>query len=315
MRRRQVLGGLLAAGGALVAGEARSEPKRRREPDPEAVGLLFDSTRCVGCKTCVVACREANDLEPEPAPDGARLYDHQTELNGRTKTVIKLYRDPADPGVHAFMKQQCMHCIDPACVSACQISAFQKSAKGIVTYDASKCIGCRYCQVACPFDVPKFEWEKAIGGKIVKCELCKERVAEGKEPACAEVCPRQAVIFGKLDDLLTDAHARIAAHPELYQPKVYGEEEAGGTQVLYLSSAAIPFEKLGLPKLSSTSLPYLSETLQHGLYQGFLTPAVLYVALAVAAVRNWRKINESGAEDESKHDHDLPAAPGQRRHA
>jgi Fe-S-cluster-containing dehydrogenase component len=293
MKRRQFLRGLLGAGaaataaGAVTAAPAQAAPKRNKDAHPEHVGMLFDSTKCIGCKACVVACREANGLKPE-----GTLHDNQTELNGNTKNVIKMYRDEAKPEVVAFMKQQCMHCVDPGCVSACMLGSFKKREGGRVTWDQSKCVGCRYCQVACPFGIPAFEWEKN-NPKIVKCELCNVRTdrpdaAPGtSKPACTEVCPAKAVIFGKTDDLMKEAKARIAAKPSLYQPKVYGEEEAGGTQVIYLS--AVPFESLGLPKLESTSVPYRSENLQHGIYQGMITPVILYGALAATVVRNWRK--------------------------
>ncbi len=186
-----------------------------------------------------------------------------------------------------------MHCVDPSCVSVCMLGALQKSAQGAVTYDKDKCIGCRYCQVACPFNVPKFEWQSATP-KIVKCELCPERRAEGKQPACTEACPRQAVIYGKLDDLKKEAHRRIAERPGFYQPKVYGEHDMGGTQVLYLS--AVPFTKLGLPDKGDRAGANVSETLQHGLYQGFITPVVLYAGLAAVVLRNRKKGNEEEGE-------------------
>lgn len=291
MERRQFLKGLLGAGTVAAATHAlpaEAKVERRREPVPDALGMLYDATLCIGCKACVVACREANHLEPEGS-----LHDRQTELNCNTKNVIKLYKDEADPSVFSFMKQQCMHCVDPGCVSACMIGAMHKEQGGLVAWDGDLCVGCRYCQVACPFQVPKFEWNKAVP-KIVKCELCKERLAEGKEPACTEVCPREAVIFGPLTELQAEARRRLAEKPAEYQPKVYGEEEAGGTQVLYLSSAKVPYERLGLPTLDGTSVPYRSESIQHGVYQGMVTPVVLYAGLAAVVVKNWRK----GGDDE-----------------
>jgi formate dehydrogenase iron-sulfur subunit len=188
--RRNFLKGLALAGGAAVAPAAKASQKA---PAADAVGMLYDSTRCIGCKACTVACREANGLPPSKT-DG--LHDMQLELDGTTKSVIKLWKDEAHPSAFAFMKQQCMHCVDPACVSVCMLGALKKSAQGVVTYDVNACIGCRYCQVACPFNVPKFEWSSATP-KIVKCELCPERRAQGKLPACVEACPRQAVIYGK----------------------------------------------------------------------------------------------------------------------
>jgi Fe-S-cluster-containing dehydrogenase component len=251
------------------------------EAPPGAVGMLYDSTKCIGCKTCVVACRQANGNKPEGA-----TWDKQTELNANTRTVIKLYQGP---GVQqpAFVKQQCMHCIDPGCVSACMIGALKKREFGVVTYDADLCVGCRYCQIACPFGVPKFEFDSAAP-KIRKCELCIDRLKTGLQPACTEVCPRKAVIYGKREDLLKDAHSRIAAHKSVYLDHVYGETEAGGTQVLYLTSKDVSFQDLGLPKLSAESAPHLSDAIQEGIYQGFATPAVLYGAVAAVIWRNKR---------------------------
>jgi ferredoxin len=165
------------------------------------------------------------------------------------------------------------------------LGALKKREFGVVTYDVGKCIGCRYCQMACPFNVPKFEWAKAAP-RIVKCELCKERLAEGRQPACTEVCPRQAVIFGRRADLLAEAHRRLQARPGVYVPKVYGETDAGGTQVLYVSH--VPFEKLGFPQLGDAALPAAQQTVQHGIYRGFAAPVALYALLGAVAFRNRR---------------------------
>jgi Fe-S-cluster-containing dehydrogenase component len=222
------------------------------------------------------------------------MYDAPVDLSGSTKNVIKLYREGDKV---SYMKAQCMHCVDPACASVCMISAFRKDHYGIVSYDPGKCVGCRYCQVACPFNVPRYEWNTPFP-KIVKCEMCRHRLAEGKLPACVEVCPRQAVIFGKLDELKADAGRRLAADPGRYYPKVYGETDGGGTQVLYLSAAGIPFEKLGLPDLGDQPVPELSESLQHAVYQGFIAPAVLYGALGLVIYRNRKRTTEEEEEEE-----------------
>jgi Fe-S-cluster-containing dehydrogenase component len=296
MKRRTVLKGLAAAGLAAVpaALPATGRAREAKAPPADAVGLLYDSTRCIGCKACVVGCRNANGLPPSTATLGPE-WDAPVDLDGATKNVILLARDGEKT---AFMKRACMHCVDPACVSACMIGALQKREFGIVTYDVDRCIGCRYCQAACPFDVPKFEWATATP-KIVKCELCHHRLAEGKLPGCVEACPREAVIFGKRDGLLADAKRRIAAEPKRYQPKVFGETDGGGTQVLIL--AGMPYEKLGLPVLGPDGVPHLAETVQHGIYQGFLAPAALYAALGIAIWRNRKREHDHG---EPGHEHE-----------
>ncbi len=292
--RRQLLKGLVTGGAGVALGGCSVSGRAPRELDPDAVGMLYDSTRCIGCKACVVACRRANGTPPETDGPGQGLYDAPRTLSGDTKNIIKLH---AEDGNEAYMKAQCMHCVDPACVSVCMISALHKAEHGIVAYDPDKCIGCRYCQVACPFNVPGFQWETATP-LIVKCELCRHLLASGGEPGCCAVCPREAVIYGRRDQLLQDAKQRLREHPDRYVPKVYGETDGGGTQVLYL--AGVPFEKLGLPALGAEPVPDLAESLQHAIYQGFVAPVVLYAALGVAIYRN--RNNHQGKE----HDHDGP---------
>ncbi len=275
--RRTALKVALAAAAASVAKPAAASVPR---PVPaDAVGLLYDTTKCIGCKACMVACREANGLEPDTSWSGG-LYQAPLDLNAKTKTVIKLY----DDGVKSsFMKAQCMHCVDPACASACMLGAYKKREHGIVTYDVNYCIGCRYCEVACPYGVPKFEWSKAAP-RMVKCELCNHRLAQGKEPACSEVCPRKAVIFGKRDDLLREARSRLAQNPGTYIQKIYGEKDGGGTQCLYISH--VPFEHIGLPTLTEESTPTLQRTIQHSIYRGFAAPVALYGVLGFVMLRN-----------------------------
>jgi formate dehydrogenase beta subunit len=280
--RRAVLQVLAGTGAAAVAPAPAAAASARREAPPDAVGLLYDATRCIGCKACVAACAEANDLEPDRSGIPGGLYQAPTDLNARTKNLIKLYRDGDRV---SYVKVQCMHCIDPACAAACMIGALQKREHGIVTWEPSRCIGCRYCQAVCPFDVPKFEWSKS-NPHIVKCELCRERLADGRQPACSEVCPRQAVVFGRRDELLAEARRRLAEAPGRYVDRIYGEREGGGTQVLYL--AAVPFDKLGLPDLGDASAPQVARTVQHGVYQGFVAPVVLYALLGGVMWRNRR---------------------------
>jgi len=273
-----------AAGATAVGVEKVASARVRPLPPPDAVGLLYDATKCIGCKACMTACKEANSLPADR--DAGGLHDAPIDLSASTKNIIRLAR--SDKGT-SYMKSQCMHCVDPACVNACMMGSLAKREKGIVTWKPDRCIGCRYCAVACPFQVPKFEWS-SLNPKVVKCELCAHRMAFGG-PACAAVCPRGAVIYGKRDELLAEAKKRIAAHPDKYVAKVYGETDGGGTQCLYLTH--IPFEDLGLPTLGEESVPDLQQTIQHGLYKGFIAPAALYGILGFVALKNRKKQKEA----------------------
>lgn len=286
--RRSLFKGLGAAATLSVI-PATASAREKRALREDALGLLYDTTRCIGCKACVVACKEANQLEADVDGYGGGLYDAPEGLNERTKTVIQLHRDG---GETSFVKKQCMHCVDPACVGACMLGAMHKTDFGIVAYDSSICVGCRYCEVACPFNVPSFQWSKA-SAKMVKCELCRHRLAVGKEPACSEVCPRGAVMFGRRADLLADARVRLAAEPDRYVQRIYGERELGGTQVLYVSH--VPFEKLGFRFSDEQAVPHVQQSVQHGLYQGFVAPLALYGLLGAVMFRNRRS---RGEEDE-----------------
>jgi len=293
--RRAALQTMIAAG-ATAAGARSASAAVLPTPPADAVGLLYDATMCIGCKACTVACRDANGLAPDTTGSPSRIYNAPVDLSARAKTVIKLYTEGS---TQSYMKAQCMHCVDPACVSACMLGSLKKREFGIVTYEVDYCIGCRYCEVACPFGVPKFEFAKAAP-KIVKCELCKERLAAGQEPACTDVCPRHAVIYGRRTELLKEAKRRLAENPGRYVPKVYGETDGGGTQVLYLSH--VPFDTLGLPTLGDEPAPQLARSIQHGVYRGFIAPAALYAALGLVMVRNRRTTASRGADGDGEGD-------------
>ncbi|MGO9516204.1 MAG: hydrogenase 2 operon protein HybA [Candidatus Korobacteraceae bacterium] len=315
INRRQLLLGIVGAGGAVAGGLATSavaeEHPAHPVAPPDAVSMLYDNTLCTGCRACMTACSEANGLPPDTAAGvpfdtslASGLWDIPADLNSKTKNIIKLYRETNDTGF-AFVKRQCMHCLDPACVTGCPFGALKKNRWGAVTWKSSLCIGCRYCEVACPFDVPKFEWDR-WNPKIVKCEFCfDQRLTQSEQPACTEVCPTGAVIFGKREDLLAKAKDRIADAPDKYfENRVYGEYEAGGTQVLYLSS--VPFDKIGLPKLSSTSLGHYATKVTSVIYKWLSGPILVGALLGALIKRNWnrheaerpRREKETGLEDQ-----------------
>jgi len=239
-RRRFLAGAAAVAAGTVVGMPAASAQDRRRERDRHAddPGLLIDLTRCIGCGSCVAACKLDHGLawredQPSLGPDA--------DLASSNWSVVRT-SDVRIGGVPRYVKTQCMHCIDPACVSACFVKALQKSPEGPVVYDGDRCVGCRYCLLACPFGVPTFEWDETFG-RVQKCDLCASRTSRGLPTACAEACPTGAVTFGTRGNLLSEAHRRMAAHPDRYVDHIYGEHEVGGTSVLYISD--VSFEELG----------------------------------------------------------------------
>lgn len=234
----------------------------------EFYGVLYDSTRCVGCQTCEVSCAEANNL-PESSDELVAGVVRNTSESRRT--VINSFNTSKG---EVFSKKQCMHCSQPACTAACLTQAMYKTHEGPVIWRGDKCMGCRYCMVSCPFDIPKFEYHSA-NPKIQKCDMCFERQKEGKIPACVENCPAEALLFGPRRELIKEARRRILENPDQYVDYIYGENEAGGTGFLQLSP--VPFDELGLNmKIQKSSYPELSKGFLYSVPSIFvLWPAVL----------------------------------------
>lgn len=314
MNRRDFLRASLGgAAAALSSGHAAARPNL--EPAPEAVGMLFDSTLCVGCKACVSACKRVNELPPTVL-DGDVQYDSAKDLSHQTYNVIKVYtngqpvtKDAVVDGF-AFEKRSCMHCVDPGCVSVCPVTALTKHPRtGIVSYDRDACIGCRTCMTGCPYNVPQFDYGNPFG-ELHKCQFCNqkgvERIDRGLMTGCAEACPTGATLFGSRSALLEEAKRRMALKPgdtynyprgdvrqpasfhekavPVYQQHVWGEHEAGGTNVMHVS--AIPFDRLGMPPLGERSHVSISETVQHTLYSYMALPAVVLGGLTWLVKRN-----------------------------
>lgn len=207
----------------------------------QPVGLLFDMVRCTGCRSCIRTCKEIHGFPGDPKTT--------------VETSSTAYTAMVDIGDN-HLRKMCRHCVKPSCASVCPVGALEKHELGPVTYDAGKCIGCRYCMVACPFNVPRYEWDKPVPA-VRKCDMCYDRQLEGKKPACAEACRYEATVFGTREELLAEARKRIAEDPDMYYPRIYGEREVGGTSVLFLTPA--PVEQLGFKdSLGETPMPELT---------------------------------------------------------
>jgi formate dehydrogenase iron-sulfur subunit len=192
--------------------------------------ILTDTTKCNGCHQCVAACKKENNL-PLDLP---RRWDLDDGLSARNWTSI------VEGPKQSLVRKQCRHCLEPACASACPVGALHKTAIGAVVYDSHKCLGCRYCMMACPYGIPRYEWQAAVP-YVEKCILCYQRIIAGRQPACTEACPTKATIFGDRDELLAEAHRRIRENPGVYVNTVWGEHDVGGTSVLYISNVDLSF--------------------------------------------------------------------------
>lgn len=219
--------------------------------------ILTDVTKCIGCEECVKACQEARGLPQErPWPWVKKISDLSSS---RWTNLVDLVDDN---GSH-FVRRQCRHCLEPECVSVCLVGALQKTDEGPVIYDPDICIGCRYCMIACPWEIPRYSWEDTVP-YIQKCDMCYERIKDGAAaPACVEACPTEATIFGDRDELLAEAQRRLAAEPNKYVPKVWGEHEVGGTSVMYVSDVEINLTDLEKPIAETAAMPHRTTKILH----------------------------------------------------
>lgn len=243
-------------------------------------GVLVDTTICIGCRNCEWACKEAHHIEAGSVEEyhNRDIFKQFRRPEPDYFTVVNEFENSKNQVIPINVKYQCMHCNHPACVSACIVGAFTKTKQGAVIWDTDMCIGCRYCMIACPFQVPTFEYEKAFYPKIQKCDFCyPNRTSKGNIPACVENCPVEAILYGKREDVLQVAKTRIKRSPDKYINHIYGEKEVDGTSWLYLSS--IDFSSLKLPKLHEKPAPGVSESIQHGIFAYFVPPLALYAWL------------------------------------
>jgi len=299
-------------------------------PSKPIRSTLVDVNNCIGCKACQVACKQWNDREGESTELLVQLgFQNPPALSAKTYTLISAHEipDEAAPGGlrYTFAMRRCFHCLEPACVSACPTTALFRQEDGPVVYNAEKCIGCRYCMLACPWDVPTAEWD-SLAPKIQKCTHCADRADQPlplarngqalsphetelfKEtmavPACVKACPADALVYGEREEMLQEARRRIAARPDRYVNQIYGETEAGGTSVLYVSN--VPFEKLGFPDVGKKSYPAFSKPAMTA-----VPPAVMLVGTMLGAAYVFFKkrmvaaAGETGATGAAEVDHHL----------
>lgn len=275
INRRGFLKAVGAIGAStLVAGPKKALAYQGFTGNPDRYGILTDLTLCIGrnCRKCEAACNKENKLPPPKVPfEDNSVFDQTRRPEPQSFTVVNRYPHPQSGGPPIYVKNQCRHCDEPACASACLVKAFTKTREGAVTYNKGVCVGCRYCMTACPFYVPAYEYNKPFSPEVKKCTMCYDtRVSKGGIPACVEACPMETMTFGKRSDLIRLARKRIIENPDKYIDHIYGEQEVGGTSWMYISG--VPFEQLGFPMDLGTK-PYPELT------KGFLSmvPAVLVI--------------------------------------
>ena len=273
-----LIGVSLAAGKSFGANTSENN-------EIEFRGILYDASRCVGCQECEKACAKAHEL-PEPEDEVKAGVLRKT--SEKQRCVVNLYNTSKG---EVFVRNQCMHCNEPACAAACLTQAMHKTKEGPVIWRGDKCMGCRYCMVSCPFDVPKFEYYSA-NPKIQKCDMCYDRIIKGEKTVCVEACPGEALISGTRRELLAEARKRMAENPGTYIDQIYGETAAGGTGYLYLSPA--PFKEVGFnPKIQNSSYPALSKGFLYSVPSVFVLLPTLLLGIHEATKNNQSKDEEN----------------------
>jgi formate dehydrogenase iron-sulfur subunit len=274
-----------AAGVALALGKT-AEAAQAGDSDTEFMGVLYDASRCVGCQTCEFSCADSHSMEfPEDEPD----FGIKRRLDHTTRTVVNWHELP--DGGEGYSKQQCMHCNEPACFTACLTRALYKTKEGPVVWREDKCMGCRFCMISCPFDIPKTEYG-STNPRIIKCNMCYHTWEDGGTPACANDCPYDALMFGTRRELLDEARRRMLENPDTYYNHIYGEKEAGGTCWLVISP--VPVNEIGFNnKLQNKSYP--------GLTKGFVSsiaPVDLLLPAFLLGVYEATKVRTKNMEEE-----------------
>ena len=266
---------------------------------PNQFGVLVDTTVCIGCRRCEWACKEWNKL---PNQKTLREYERDQSVfqkirrtHDDTYTVVNRFENPRDASKPIYVKKQCMHCYEPGCASSCFVKAFTKRPIGPVTYDASLCVGCRYCMAACPFDIPAYQYYNPWTPEVTKCTFCFDRISqEGQIPACVSICPVETMTFGKRTELIDLARKKIRDNPGRYVNHVYGENEVGGTSWLYLS--AVPFEKIGFrTDLGNIPIPTMSKP-----FLSLVSPVFIVVPALAMGLYSFKKRRDQIEKDELK---------------
>jgi Fe-S-cluster-containing dehydrogenase component len=294
------LGAAAAAAPKLLAQTATPKPDPQAAA-AESAGCLVDTTLCIGCRKCEEACNRRNKLpRPEVPFTDAAVFREERRPNDKAFTVVNEYAGSPSPDQSAtkqtHVKVQCLHCLTPSCVSACIVGAMVKAKDGAVVYNPKVCLGCRYCMVACPFQIPAYEYDVVLKPRVRKCEFCADFAkGTGADPACAASCPTEALVFGTRSTLLTLAKDRISQRPDRYLDHIYGENEVGGTSWLYLTGR--PIAEVGLLDVPTYIPAHKTESIQHGIFRYGIIPLTVYGALGGLMWYNQRRAQKGRPPD------------------